>query len=193
MPFIDAGVDPKATYLRRKCNNDKKPHFTEGWVEFKDKKVARTVAMMLNAQPIGGKKSTRWRDDVWTMTYLPKFKWNMLTEQIGETPRCTVYRYPGYYSTIAHEAAARTARLRVEISQSRAEQNAYLKNVELARVVDKRNEKRKAKGLEPLQPKVKNEFKRQRDDGAGEESRKKRTRVDGGDDAQLENVLGSIF
>jgi ESF2/ABP1 family protein len=38
---------------------------------------------MLNAQPIGGKKGTRWRDDVWTMKYLPKFKWNMLTEQVG--------------------------------------------------------------------------------------------------------------
>ena len=38
---------------------------------------------MLNAQPIGGKKGSRWRDDVWTMKYLPKFKWNMLTEQIG--------------------------------------------------------------------------------------------------------------
>lgn len=78
-------VDPKVSYLRRKYTTDKKPHFVEGWVEFKDKKVARTVATMLNAQPIGGKKGTRWRDDVWTMTYLPKFKWNMLTEQIGET------------------------------------------------------------------------------------------------------------
>lgn len=38
---------------------------------------------MLNAQPIGGKKGTRWRDDIWTMKYLPKFKWNMLTEQVG--------------------------------------------------------------------------------------------------------------
>jgi len=53
-------------------------------VEFKDKKVARSVAEMLNAQPIGGKKGSRWRDDVWTMKYLPKFKWNMLTEQVGE-------------------------------------------------------------------------------------------------------------
>ena len=39
---------------------------------------------MLNATPIGGKKGTRFRDDVWTMKYLPKFKWDMLTEQIGE-------------------------------------------------------------------------------------------------------------
>jgi ESF2/ABP1 family protein len=41
---------------------------------------------MLNAQPIGGKKGTRWRDDVWTMKYLPRFKWDMLTEQIGTYP-----------------------------------------------------------------------------------------------------------
>lgn len=41
---------------------------------------------MLNAQPIGGKKGTRWRDDVWTMKYLPKFKWSMLTEQVGAYP-----------------------------------------------------------------------------------------------------------
>lgn len=76
--------DAKRTYLRRKYTTTKKVHFTEGWIEFKDKKVARSVAEMLNAQPIGGKKGTRWRDDVWTMKYLPKFKWSMLTEQIGE-------------------------------------------------------------------------------------------------------------
>jgi ESF2/ABP1 family protein len=77
-------IDAKRAYLRRKHTSTKKAHFTEGWVEFKDKKVARAVAEMLNAQPIGGKKGTRWRDDVWTMKYLPRFKWDMLTEQIGE-------------------------------------------------------------------------------------------------------------
>ncbi|KAI9001326.1 hypothetical protein BD414DRAFT_403981 [Trametes punicea] len=121
--------DPKRAYLRRKYTSTKKPHFTEGWVEFKDKRVARSVAEMLNAQPIGGKKGSRWRDDVWTMKYLPKFKWHMLTEQI------------------AHEAAVRQAQLRVELSQSRKEQREYLKNVELARVLDKRAErKRKISG-----------------------------------------------
>ncbi|KAF7982365.1 hypothetical protein HWV62_29104 [Athelia sp. TMB] len=120
--------DAKSAYLRRKYTSTKKAHFTEGWVEFKDKKVARSVAEMLNAQPIGGKKGTRWRDDVWTMKYLPKFKWNMLTEQV------------------AHESAIHAARLRVELSQSRSEQRDYLKNVELARVLDKR---RKQKGELP--------------------------------------------
>jgi ESF2/ABP1 family protein len=75
--------DAKRAYLRKKYTSTKKPHFTEGWVEFKDKHVARSVANMLNATPIGGKKGSRWRDDVWTMKYLPRFKWYMLTEQIG--------------------------------------------------------------------------------------------------------------
>ena len=81
---VFASLDAKRAYLRRKYTTTKKPHYTEGWVEFKDKKVARSVADMLNAQPIGGKKGTRWRDDVWTLKYLPKFKWHMLTEQVGE-------------------------------------------------------------------------------------------------------------
>jgi hypothetical protein len=32
---------------------------------------------------LGGKKGDRWRDDVWTIKYLPKFKWSMLSEQVG--------------------------------------------------------------------------------------------------------------
>lgn len=76
-------------------------HFTEGWVEFTNKKVAKAVAEMLNAEPIGaasggsggggkgGKKSgglgmRRWKDEIWTMKYLSGFKWGMLSEQLGE-------------------------------------------------------------------------------------------------------------
>ena len=80
----DTLIDPKRSFLRRKYTSTKKVHYTEGWVEFKDKRVARSVADMLNAQPIGGKKGTRLKDDVWTINYLPKFKFNMLTEQIGD-------------------------------------------------------------------------------------------------------------
>ena len=36
---------------------------------------------MLNAQPIG--QSKRWKDDVWTMQYLPRFRWDQLSEQVG--------------------------------------------------------------------------------------------------------------
>jgi len=117
--------DPKRAYLRRKHTSTKKAHFTEGWVEFEDKRVARSVAEMLNAQPIGGKKGTRFRDDIWTMKYLPRFKWSMLTEHI------------------AHEAAVHREKLRVELSQSRHEQNDYLRQVELKRVLDKRSERKR--------------------------------------------------
>ncbi|KAK2462295.1 hypothetical protein APHAL10511_005601 [Amanita phalloides] len=153
--------DAKRAYLRRKYTSTKKPHFTEGWVEFKDKKIARCVAEMLNAQPIGGRKGTRWRDDVWTMKYLPKFKWPMLTEQV------------------AQEAAIHAAKLRVELSQSRSEQQEYLRNVEVARQLEKRVEKKRAKG-EMMELKPINDKKRpNRNDGEGGEKKRRREEAEG--------------
>ncbi|EGO27188.1 hypothetical protein SERLADRAFT_460142 [Serpula lacrymans var. lacrymans S7.9] len=168
--------DAKRAYLRKKYTTTKKAHYTEGWVEFKEKKIARSVAEMLNAQPIGGKKGTRWRDDVWTMKYLPKFKWNMLTEQI------------------AHEAALHSAKLRVELSQSKTEQRDYLKNVELARVLEKRASRRKEKGEDAAEA-PKNESKRRFEETTEHEVRKKmrKERPEVGDGGQLDNVLSSIF
>ncbi|OCB86233.1 hypothetical protein A7U60_g6824 [Sanghuangporus baumii] len=181
--------DPKRAYLRKKYTLTKKPHFTEGWVEFADKRVGRSVAEMLNARPIGGKKGTRWRDDVWTMKYLPRFKWNMLTEQI------------------ANEAAVKTARLRVELEQSRREQKDYLRQVELARVLDKRA-KRKREALEKkgekvdestLLPPLKlarnlsgNHEEKDQQRSIKAKQRDKPTEMEA-DDGQLKKVLGSVF
>ncbi|KAI0677001.1 hypothetical protein C8Q78DRAFT_959888 [Trametes maxima] len=178
--------DAKRAYLRRKYTSTKKAHYTEGWVEFKDKRVARSVAEMLNAQPIGGKKGSRWRDDVWTMKYLPKFKWHMLTEQI------------------AHEAAVHQAQLRAELSQSRKEQREYLRNVELARVLDKRAERKRKAGdgeedtHEGSETKTRPQKVAKQDDvprGPAKEKRKKPKPAEPRPDtqAQLESVLGSIF
>ena len=75
-----------------------------------------------------------------------------------------------------------TARLRLELSQSRSEQREYLKNVELARVLDKREERSQAVGKE---------FKRKevnKRPAIGTESASKRPRT-----TALESVLGSIF
>jgi ESF2/ABP1 family protein len=49
-------------------------NFTEGWVEFEDKAVAKSVAAMLNNQPIGGKHRSAYHFDLWCLKYLPKFK-----------------------------------------------------------------------------------------------------------------------
>ncbi|KAG6901883.1 hypothetical protein C0995_007007 [Termitomyces sp. Mi166 len=102
-------------------------------LEFKDK-VAQQVAEMLNAQPIRGERGTRWHDDVWTMKYFPRFKWNMLTEQVA--------------SFITHEAPVHAAKFRVELSRSKQEQQEYLHHVELAHVLEKRAEKKREKGEE---------------------------------------------
>jgi len=86
-----------------------------------------------------------------------------------------------------------TAKLRVELSQSRQEQKDYLKNVELARVLEKRVERKKEKGeemvLKPLpQP------KKRRAEDAESEKKKKKARNEGQDtDRHLDSVLSSMF
>ncbi|CAO1635995.1 unnamed protein product [Sympodiomycopsis kandeliae] len=116
-------------------NSKRNTQFTEGWVEFSKKSVAKIVAQTLNAQPIGfssggksaNKNARRWQDDVWTMKYLSGFKWHMLNEQM------------------AHERAAHASRLRTELSQSKFEQQDYLRKVERARVQRDKEQKRIAR------------------------------------------------
>ena len=79
-------------------------HFSEGWIEYLSKRVARTAAEMMNAQPIGSlagsahssrksqtgsRVTNRWKDDVWTMKYLKGFRWPMLIEQMCTSPPLT--------------------------------------------------------------------------------------------------------
>lgn len=108
MCIVMIDPDPPQNLSSKKRQKDKhrEHRFAEGWVEFMDKKVARSVAEMLNANTIGtsfpldsneqrecgltsfrvgGKKGSRFRDDVWTMKYLPRFRWDMLSEQVGSS------------------------------------------------------------------------------------------------------------
>lgn len=100
--------------------------------------------------------------------------------------------------TLAHEAALHAAQLRVELSQSKREQREYLKNVELARVLDKRA-KRKAGGdgsADAERPRPKKERDESARDAPTEERRKKRQRIvedDSRTEQQLDSMLGSIF
>lgn len=92
---------------------------------------------------------------------------------------------------VAHEAAVHQAKLRAELSQSRKEQREYLKNVELARVLEKRTEKKLAEGKEPPQ------LKRRQNDAPSEDRSKKRHKLkpkaEDGDPVQLSSVLSSVF
>ncbi|GAA5845024.1 hypothetical protein JCM9279_005408 [Rhodotorula babjevae] len=119
----DAHKEVSARKKHKQRERHQSHNFKEGWVEYLDKRVARSVAEMLNAQTIGGKKSDRWHDDVWTMKYLPRFRWDQLSEQV------------------ALERATQTSLLRFHLSHSKTEQEAYLSAVERARVGKKIEEK----------------------------------------------------
>ncbi|CAN2389199.1 small-subunit processome assembly [Pristimantis euphronides] len=89
--------------------------FTEGWVEFRDKRVAKRVAASLNNMPMGTRKKNRFHDDLWCMKYLHRFKWTDLSERL------------------AIERQVRSQKMRAEVSQAKRETNFYLQNVELSK------------------------------------------------------------
>ncbi|CAB4392260.1 unnamed protein product [Rhizophagus irregularis] len=122
-----APEDPKTRIRRKKYGGNKKKKYTEGWIEFLDKRIAKTVANTLNARPIGGNKRNYYHDDLWNIKYLPKFKWTNLTDQI------------------VHEKATRIQRLQAEISQARRENKEYLKKVEKAKMIKSMEEKKEKK------------------------------------------------
>ena len=39
---------------------------------------------MLNGNQMGGKRRSAYHYDLWSLKYLPKFKWDHLTEEIGK-------------------------------------------------------------------------------------------------------------
>ncbi|KAI8324668.1 hypothetical protein GQ54DRAFT_241642, partial [Martensiomyces pterosporus] len=119
-----AQEDDKQRKRRIKSGGNRKKQFVEGWIEFKNKKYAKAVAQMLNSTAIGGKKHGFYHDDLWNLKYLPKFKWRHLTEQL------------------ANEKASKEQRLENEISQSRRELDAYLKNVDKAKKMSSIKSKR---------------------------------------------------
>lgn len=80
---------------------------------------------------------------------------------------------------LAHEQATHAAKLRVELSQSKKEQQHYLKQVEIGRQLER---KRKRKGVEE-------QTERRKPDESKERKRQKVASSDG----NIDTVLGSIF
>jgi ESF2/ABP1 family protein len=122
-----APEDPTSHTRRVRAGGNKKRLYTEGWVEFLRKKDAKAACELLNAQIIGGKKSSYYHDDIWNLLYLKGFKWHNLTEQI------------------ASENAERTSRMRAEISKTTKENKEFVQNVERAKMLGGMQAKAKAK------------------------------------------------
>ncbi|OAD52252.1 Activator of basal transcription 1 [Eufriesea mexicana] len=89
--------------------------FTEGWIEFESKKVAKYVATTLNNSQISTRKKSKFFDIIWNIKYLPRFKWIHLSERL------------------AYERAVRKQRLQTEIAQAKREANFFSHNVDRSR------------------------------------------------------------
>jgi ESF2/ABP1 family protein len=61
--------------------------YTEGWIEFPSRRVARLCADTLNANIIGGRKGGYYHDDLWNMKYLKGMRWEELMAGVREEKR----------------------------------------------------------------------------------------------------------
>ncbi|WVZ66967.1 hypothetical protein U9M48_016117 [Paspalum notatum var. saurae] len=102
--------------------------YSEGWIEFAKKSVAKRVANLLNGEQIGGKKRSSFYYDIWNIKYLRKFKWDDL---VGE---------------MAEKTHIREQKLTLEIAAAKKQRDHYLSNVEKSRALKHIQERRK-KGL----------------------------------------------
>jgi ESF2/ABP1 family protein len=120
--------DPTLRKQRKQKGGNTGKNFTEGWVEFEDKKVAKQVARQLNGNPMGGKKRSAYHFDLWCLKYLPKFKWDNLTEEI------------------TYQRAVREQKLAAEISVAKRERDFYLQQVDKAKAIAAIQERKRKRG-----------------------------------------------
>lgn len=113
---------------RLKSGGTRRKLFLDGWVEFLHKKDAKFVAESLNAQTMGGKKRSRWHDEVWNIKYLSGVKWSYLVEEIQ------------------NQNAERADRLRREIAKDKVENQRFLDNLEKGKMISGIETKRKQQG-----------------------------------------------
>ncbi|KAH8284253.1 hypothetical protein KR044_001226 [Drosophila immigrans] len=99
----------KSTKKKRKKYNI---HFTEGWVEFESKRIAKQIVPLLNNKQISTRKKSQFYDSLWSMKYLPRFKWVHLTERMN------------------YEQAVHKQRLQTEVSQARKETTFFQNNLD---------------------------------------------------------------
>jgi ESF2/ABP1 family protein len=123
--------DPSVRLRRKKFGGNTGKNFTEGWVEFRDKKKARRCAEMLNGRQIGGKRRNAHYSDLWNIRYLPKFKWDNLTEEIE------------------YQKALREQKLALELAVAKKERDFYLAKVEQSKQFAKMEARRAAIAADP--------------------------------------------
>uniref|UniRef100_A0A0N5CG18 Activator of basal transcription 1 n=1 Tax=Strongyloides papillosus TaxID=174720 RepID=A0A0N5CG18_STREA len=113
---------------KKKYKNPKLRSYTEGWIEFEDKKKAKACAKVLNCTKVGGKRRHPASDTLWSMKYLKGFKWSHLREQL------------------AYEKQIEKKRLSMEISRARKEASHFADQLDKGVSLKKLEEKVLKKG-----------------------------------------------
>ncbi|KAI8640296.1 hypothetical protein BD408DRAFT_420074 [Parasitella parasitica] len=171
--------DPKTTARRKKYTKSKGTCFVEGWVEFKDKKRARALAEYLNTRQMGGKRTNPYYDELWSIKYLPRFKWHNLAEHL------------------VHERQARKQRLRAEIAQATRENKNYIQNVERSKMLQNMEQKKRkrqsaAEGQQQPQ-KIQRTFAQRSKVNRQVDPSKSGRQAFEKMDSDVKNIIGNIF
>lgn len=148
--------------------------FSEGWVEFSNKKGAKMVATTLNNNQVGGKRHNPWYYDLWNIKYLKRFKWLHLNEKMNS------------------ERAARKKKLKMEISLAKKETGKFKEIVERERVSKKKEGRKGGKevkqgGKVRIHPFT---YKQQKPSYSGSN---KSDKVKANDDTFLNNIFSGGF
>ncbi|XP_015949677.1 pre-rRNA-processing protein ESF2 isoform X2 [Arachis duranensis] len=122
-----APEDSSAPGSTKRSRGARDQAYSEGWVEFKNKSLAKRVANMLNGEQIGGKKRSSFYYDLWNIKYLSKFKWDDLTEEL------------------ALKKAIREQKIALELSAAKRERDLYLSKVDKSRALNAIEERLKKK------------------------------------------------
>ncbi|KAL2335246.1 hypothetical protein Fmac_016459 [Flemingia macrophylla] len=124
-------IDPTSQGHAKQSRGSRDQAYSEGWVEFGNKSVAKMVAKMLNGEQIGGKKRSSFYYDIWNIKYLSKFKWDDLTEEL------------------ALKKATREQKLALELSAAKRERDFYQSKVDQSRALNAIEERLKKKQKVP--------------------------------------------
>ncbi len=125
-----APEDPAAFKRRAASGGSRRLNFTEGWVEFLDKRVARAAAAAAHNTPmegtgLGASKRDKYGGALWNVQYLRHFKWHHLTEKV------------------AYERRLRAVKLRGQLAAAKKEADAYLGRVDQGKALEAMAEKRR--------------------------------------------------
>ncbi|KAE8706691.1 protein DEHYDRATION-INDUCED 19-like protein 5-like [Hibiscus syriacus] len=129
-----SGHQPQVKGKLPRPSKAQEQEFSEGWVEFARKGIAKRVANMLNGEQIGGRKRSSFYYDLWNIKYLSKFKWDDLTEEI------------------AYKIAIREQKLALELSAAKRERDFYLSKVDQSRALSAIKERMKKSFLAHITP-----------------------------------------